>query len=435
MTEASRQLSCSLSATSHHPPSPVESIQCRACGCEPLHPVLSLGDTPLANALLTADQLHDPEPLLPLQLAVCRECTLLQITHTVPPEALFRHYAYFSSVSDELVRHARMVVERVVRQRGLGPEHLVVEIASNDGYLLQHYKRLGVPTLGIDPAENIAQVAVTDRGINTLREFFTADLATQLAAAGRRADVIHAHNVLAHVPLLNDFVQGIAALLKHDGVAIIEVPYACDMLDRCEFDTIYHEHVFYFTLTAVDSVLTRHRLVIRSVEHLTIHGGSLRVFVGHAQAPSSLAGPEPSVALMLADEAARQLGRPSVYEDFASRAHRVRADLRSLLAKLKHAGKTVAAYGASAKGSTLLSFCGIDGTTLDFVVDRSPAKQGRFTPGSHIPILDPGMLVERMPDHTLLLTWNFLDEILRQQREYRARGGSFIVPVPQLRII
>jgi SAM-dependent methyltransferase len=393
--------------------------------------VLDLGTTPLANALLKADAVVEPEERYPLELAFCERCALVQITESVPPGKLFSEYPYFSSFSDTMLRHSESIAERLRVERGLGASSLVVEVASNDGYLLQFYKGAGVPVLGIEPANNIARVAEGERGIPTLCEFFGADVANRLAGEGKVADVLHANNVLAHVPDLNGFVRGIAAVLKQGGVAVIEVPYVRDMVERLEFDTVYHEHLCYFSVTALDRLFGRHGLTLARVERLDIHGGSLRVFAVHAAG----AARDQSVEDMLAAEQREGLTRSAYYAGFAERVRRLGQTLTQLLGALKKAGKRIAAYGASAKGSTLLNTFGIDRAVLDFVADRSSYKQGRYTPGTHLPIVDPRRLVEDRPDYVLLLTWNFEREILAQQDEYRRLGGSFIVPVPEVRIV
>jgi SAM-dependent methyltransferase len=400
---------------------------CRSCGADGLELVLSLGRTPLANALLTQEQLTQPEPHYPLELAFCPSCALVQITKTVPPEELFSDYLYYSSFSDTMLRHAQSLVASLIIERQLGPTSLVVEIASNDGYLLQYYARAAVPVLGIEPAANIAGEAVK-RGVPTIVEFFGRELAVRLSAGGQRADVIHAHNVLAHVADLNGFVAGIGVLLKPDGVAVIEAPYVKDLIDHCEFDTIYHEHLCYFSLTALDQLFRRHQLFINDVERIPIHGGSLRVTVGKSGAAT------PAVARLLAEEAAWGVDRYITYRDFGARVETLKATLTAMLAGFKRRGDRIAAYGAAAKGSTLLNYFGIGRETLDFVVDRSPYKQGRFMPGVHIPILAPERLLEDMPDEVLLLTWNFADEILEQQKAYRQLGGRFIIPVPDVKV-
>lgn len=411
------------------PPNPLPF--CRSCGAAPLAPVLSLGQTPLANALRDANALTAPEPTFPLDLAVCPRCSLVQITAEVPPADLFRDYVYFSSFSDTMLKHAAALARQLIQSERLSRDSLVIEAASNDGYLLKNYQGAGVQVLGIEPARNVAKVAVERHGIPTRAEFFGRDYARQLTQEGYRADVFHAHNVLAHVPDLNGFVAGIRTLLKPSGVAVIEAPYVKDMLDGCEFDTIYHEHLCYFSLTALDACFRRHDLVIRDVELVPIHGGSLRLFASPAEGVESVSE---RVTSLIAEEAAWGVNTFEPYRAFAERVAAIKKGLRDLLTKLKADGKRIAAYGASAKGSTLLNFCGIGSETLDFIVDRSTVKQGKFTPGTRLQIHSPDKLLEEQPDYTLLLTWNFADEILRQQEEYRARGGKFILPVPLPRV-
>ena len=406
-----------------------EPFRCRACGGSRVPLVISLGRTPLANALLTADQLDRHEDTYPLDLVFCEDCTLVQITETVPPSRLFAEYAYFSSFSDTMLRHAETLVDRVISERGLRDGALVAEVASNDGYLLQFYRRAGIRVLGIEPAANIAKVA-EERGIPTVVDFFGEACARTLAARGDRADVIHANNVLAHVPDLPGFARGLAAMLTEQGVAIIEVPYVKDLIDHREFDTIYHEHLSYFSLTAIHRLCALHGLAVVDVERLAIHGGSLRVTIARAGS----AAPSPAVSHLLDEENAWGVTRLEFYQRFADDVADLRRSLLAVLSELRSAGKRLAAYGAAAKGSTLLNCFGIGRNYLEFVVDRSPHKQGRFMPGVHLPIDAPSRLLRDRPDFVLLLTWNFADEILAQQQEFRQAGGRFIIPVPSVRV-
>jgi SAM-dependent methyltransferase len=406
------------------------ATRCRACESEDLEVILSLGQMPLANALLSEDQLDEPEPRYPLDVAFCEACALVQLTVSVPPRSLFSEYAYFSSYSDTVVSNAEQVVKRMIEERALGPDCLAMEIASNDGYLLQHYVQAGVPVLGIDPAANVVPEAEA-RGVPTLCAFFGLELAEELRRSGRRADVMHANNVLAHVPNLQGFVSGIARVLTGAGVAVIETPYVKDLVDRLEFDTIYHEHLFYYSLTALDGVFRRNGLQIIDVENIPIHGGSLRVIAAHDGAMA----PTRAVRELLTSEKRNGLARIEYYRGFADRVRALRGDLRRFLNELRSRGKRIAAYGAAAKGAVLLNALGLLPGTLEFVADRSPHKQGRYMPGVRIPISSPDRLVEEMPDLVLLLAWNFVDEILEQQAEYRRRGGRFIIPVPQPRVV
>jgi SAM-dependent methyltransferase len=391
--------------------------------------LLDLGLQPLANNLLRPEDLRKAEPRFPLRLFLCPRCWMLQIGETVPPVELFSEYLYFSSFSDAMLRHAREAATRYIGEFALNAKSLVVEIASNDGYLLKNFVEAGVPCLGIEPASNIAKVA-SERGIPTIVEFFGEQTARAVAQEHGKADLILGNNVFAHVPSTNDFVAGLKALLKPEGRIILEFPYAVEFVKNIEFDTIYHEHVFYFTASALMPLFARHGLDIFRVEHLPIHGGSLRLYAGHIGAHAV----EDSLKSCLSEEGRLGVKTLAFYEDFARRVHVLREELRKRLQKLKAEGRSIAAYGASAKGSTLLNFFGIGEEVIDFVVDRSTYKQGRLTPGTHLPILPPEALLERRPDYTLLLTWNFADEILAQQSAYREAGGKFIVPIPEVRI-
>jgi len=403
----------------------VAGFQCRSCQSPDGLLVLDLGEQPLANNFLSPEDLGQPEPRFPLRLAVCTECWLLQITDLVPPVELFSEYVYFSSYSEAWVTHAAACAARY--QKEFAPQY-VVEIASNDGYLLRHFAEAGVSHLGIEPADNVAAVA-RGRGVNTRVDFFTEPLARELAAE-HPADLILANNVFAHAPDTNDFVAGLRELLSPEGRAVLEFPYAVDMIAQGEFDTIYHEHVFYFTITALEPLFARHGLRITQVERTSLHGGSLRIFVRHATYAA-----EDSVAELRATETSAGVNTAAFYENFAAQAAATRKALRAELAALRAAGQRVAAYGAAAKGSTLMNYCGLTAPDLEFVADRSPHKHGRLTPGTHVPVVDADELAKRAPDVTLLLAWNFADEILAQQETYREAGGRFLIPIPEVRLI
>ncbi len=421
-----------MSNRNTHRPAPLlDPARCRACSKLGLLRVLDLGAMPLVNGLWQSPEgVGREQERFPLTVGRCPSCGLVQLEHDVPPEKMFSEYSYFSSFAETMLKHARSMANELVLSRRLDRQSQVVEIASNDGYLLQYYKRAGIPVLGIEPARNVAEVAERERGIPTIREFFGERFAKDLASKGVAADVVHASNVLAHVPDLPGFLRGIARILKDDGVAVIEVPHLVELYDRVAFDTIYHEHLSYFSFTALERALAAAGLVARSVRKVDVHGGSLRVYAQHAGS----ALPGLSTRQMLDAERVWGIDGDDVHHTFARRVEALVNRLRCELADLYARGGRLAGYGASAKGCVLLNALGLPEGTLEYVVDKSPHKVGRFVPGVGIPILPVDKLHQDRPDAILLLVWNLAEEIFSQEAEYLRRGGRFLLPVPERKV-
>jgi len=398
---------------------------CRSCGSGDLRIILDLGSHPIANALLSEEELSRPEERFTLAVAFCRTCALLQVTETIPSDILYRRdFPYFSSSSPALLKHSAEHVEELTRKYELGPLSFVVEVASNDGYLLRNFIDREINCLGIDPADGPVAAAKAI-GVPTIHDFFGSRCADRLASEGKLTDVVIANNVVAHVDDINDFVAGFARLLKPTGVAVFECAYALDMIQHCEFDTILHEHVFYHTLHGLTPLFKRHGLYLNDVKRLPVHGGSLRVTV------SRTPGRSVELDALFAHEAALGLDKEWFYKDFADRVRALRDSLASLLVSEKAKGKRIACYGAAAKGATMVNYLDLGEGFFEFVADANAYKQGKYMPGQRIPIRHPDQLVAHQPDYVLLLAWNFAGEVMRQQTTYRERGGSFIIPVPE----
>ncbi len=405
-------------------------LVCRCCGGPLPEPFLDLGETPLANSYVSSEGADLAEPRYKLAVCYCPVCHLVQLSNTVPPEKLFSHYLYFSSFSDLYLAHAKEMAESLAASFNLQPDSRVLEIASNDGYLLQYFVRMGVRVLGVEPAKNIAEFAAS-KGIPTLNRFFGPDTAEEIRNSFGRADVIIGNNVLAHVPQITAFLDSVKECLKPRGRAVFEFPYLKDLLDQTEFDTIYHEHVFYYSASAIQNVAARAGLELVGVERQRVHGGSLRVFLAESGAYT----PSRAVAQILAEEERAGLRGPGRYAAFSRQVAELKQDLLDALHRMKSSGRRIAAYGAPAKGNTLLNYCGITSELVEFTVDRSPHKQGKLLPGSRIPIRKPEALLEEMPDCTVILPWNLADEIIEQQRAYFDRGGVFLIPVPRPQVV
>jgi hypothetical protein len=413
----------------HHTAS--RDVGCRLCGSRLRHTLVDLGMSPPCESFLKADQIDQMELYYPLNVMVCDVCLLVQLKEYVSAETIFSEYAYFSSFSTSWVAHAKAYCEAITRRLGLGGESLAVELASNDGYLLQHFLPLGVPVIGVEPAANVARAA-EEKGVMTRVDFFGVRLANQMVAEGLKADLIIGNNVLAQVPDLNDFVAGMKILLKPEGVVTLEFPHIERLMAENQFDTIYHEHFSYFSLLTIDLMTARHGLRVIDVEELPTHGGSLRVYLAH---DGSNWATEDSVTDLLDREKRHGLMVMSTYTSFGYKAQRAKRDLLAFLIAAKNEGKKICGYGAPGKGNTLLNYCAIGTDFLDFTVDRNPYKHGRFTPGMHIPIKSVEAIDEAKPDYILILPWNLKDEIIQQMHHVAGWGGKFVVPIPFVTVI
>lgn len=422
--------SSATSLSQVNPGAPIRG-HCRFCRTKFQHTVLDLGMSPLCESFLGADQLDRMEPFYPLRAWVCHNCFLVQLEEYVGGQEIFSDYAYFSSYSDSWLDHSKRYVDQMIGQLGLTDRSEVLEVASNDGYLLQFFVQRGIPVLGVEPAANVAKVAET-KGVPTLVKFFGRETANELITVGHRPDLILGNNVLAQVPDLNDFVGGIKILLAEDGVVTIEFPHLMRTIDGNQFDQVYHEHFSYFSLYSVERVFEAHGLPLFDVEELPTHGGSIRIYARHAEDAS-----KPSTDRLLAlraREAGAGVNTLAYYAGFESRVRETKRKLLAFLIEAKNAGRRVVGYGAPGKGNTLLNYCGIRTDFLDFTVDRSPHKHGKFLPGTHIPIFAPDKLWEVRPDYVLILPWNLKTEIMEQLAGIREWGGKFVVPIPEVTI-
>ena len=404
---------------------------CRFCGTKLEHTFVDLGMSPLCESYLSADQLNQMEPFYPLHVYVCGSCYLVQLQEYVTPEHIFSDYAYFSSYSDSWLAHASKYTDQMAERFGLNGQTLVVEVASNDGYLLQYFVGKQIPVLGIEPAANVASVAV-QKGVSTLVKFFGRETARELAASGKQADLLLGNNVLAQVPDLNDFVAGMKILLKPGGVITMEFPHLQRLMEQNQFDTIYHEHFSYFSLTTTERIFAVHGLTLFDVEELPTHGGSLRIYARHADDFSKPVSGR--VCELRAREESMGCSKVQTYSSFAEQVKETKRKLLEFLIDAKRSGKKIAGYGAPGKGNTLLNYCAIRTDFLDYTVDRSPHKHGKFLPGTHIPIYAPEHIRETRPDFLLILPWNLKDEIMKQNAFIREWGGKFVVPIPEVKI-
>lgn len=407
-------------------------MPCRFCSTPLKYLFLSLGSSPLSNSYLTKDQLHKMEPFYPLEVYVCESCFLVQLEEFESPESIFKNYAYFSSYSDTWLKHTQAYVGKMINLLGLNSNSYVVEIASNDGYLLQYFVEKEVPVLGIEPAANVAEVA-RQRGIPTEIAFFDVKIAKRLASEGKQADLLVGNNVLAHVPHLSDFVAGLKILLKPQGVITMEFPHLMRLMEETQFDTIYHEHFSYFSFLTVEKVFAAQGLTLFDVEELPTHGGSLRIYARHQEdSTKTISG---RVHELKQQE--KRAGYADIYHylNFSEKVRAVKRNILDFLIKAKEKGKTIAGYGAPAKGNTLLNYCGIKTDFIDYTVDRNPYKQGHYLPGSHIPVEAPDKIKETKPDYLFVLAWNLKDEIMEQMSYIREWNGRFVIPIPKIKVI
>jgi SAM-dependent methyltransferase len=406
-------------------------MNCRFCGSTSLHTFIELGMSPLCESYVSASQLNDMEPFYPLHVYVCEDCFLVQLDEYVSGEEIFTEYAYFSSYADSWVQHARNYTDMVIERFQLHDKSHVVEIASNDGYLLQHFVARGIPVLGIEPAANVAQAAVA-KDVPTLVKFFAEKTAYELIAESKQADLIVGNNVLAQVPDLNDFVRGMQILLKPQGVITIEFPHLMQLMRQNQLDTIYHEHFSYFSFLTAQRIFAKHDLEVFDVDELPTHGGSLRIYVRHRDDMSKPVSQ--NVIELVSREEAAGFTMLEHYSTFKERVEQTKRKLLSFLIHAKQEGKSIAGYGAPGKGNTLLNYCGIRTDFLDYTVDRNPYKHGKFLPGTHIPIYPPEHIKQTHPDYVLILPWNFRDEIMEQMSCIREWGGQFLVAIPEVRV-
>ena len=404
---------------------------CRFCGTKLEHTFVDLGMSPLCESYLSADHLNQMEPFYPLHVYVCEKCFLVQLQEYVTPERIFSDYAYFSSYSDSWLAHASKYTGQMVERFAIDAQSLVVEVASNDGYLLQYFVEKQIPVLGIEPAANVAAVAV-QKGVSTLVKFFGTETARELAASSKKADLLLGNNVLAQVPDLNDFVAGMKILLKPAGVITMEFPHLQRLMEQNQFDTIYHEHFSYFSLVTVDKIFAAHGLTLFDVEELHTHGGSLRIYARHAEDSSKPVSAH--ITELRAREESMGYSRIETYAHFAEQVKETKRKLLEFLIEAKRSGKKIAGYGAPGKGNTLLNYCAIRTDFLDYTVDRNPHKHGRFLPGTHVPIYPPDRIRETRPDYVLILPWNLKDEIIKQNGFIREWGGMFVVPIPEVKV-